>query len=150
LKNYGDLFIKHFQNKEIKFLIKSNSSSLNSNNNLFKDFRDGKFYKDYFLEKINNLPNSFLYQLYFDSTNLNKNKEKSIMNGYLCIMNDLLSNINIKFIYNISFITKINLKEIGIERYLEYIIKRFKNECEKIFYENNFFLWIFIFNNIIR
>jgi hypothetical protein len=48
------------------------------------------------------------------------------------ILNDKLIKINKKFIYNISFITKEILKEVTMRKYLNYLVKRFKNELSNV------------------
>jgi len=47
-------------------------------------------------------------------------------------MNDKLTKLNKKIIYNVSFIKPSNLKSITMEKYLMFLIQKFKNECSII------------------
>jgi hypothetical protein len=127
LKDFSKLMIKHFQNDIPLF---NTSNSMSTNEKIFSDFRDGSFFKKIFLPKIVLFKNVFLYNVYFDGTNIHQNK--SIINCYLTILNDKLIKMNKKFIYNISFISKEILKEVTMKKYLNYLVSRFKNELSKI------------------
>jgi len=150
LKSFSKLFQYHFLKNKIPLLNKNNCNSPSLETEI-EDFRDGNFYKSKFKNFILN-NNVILYQLYMDGTKIgNKKKSKEIVNIYLTFINDNLINLPKKFIYNISFITKDNLKKITLDKYLYFIISKFKLEVENgILLENRkiyCFLYSFIGDN---
>jgi hypothetical protein len=84
--------------------------------------------------------NLILFNLYFDSTNLskNKNKNKNIFEVYLTFCNDSLkSNSNSKkHIYNLLCIEEKKLKNININSILEFLCNKIKNEVQNFYIEN--------------
>jgi len=119
LENFQNLFIYHFVKNDISF-FNANNFSPNSNSNLIIDFRDGKFFKKFFIKEIKNHDNIILYQIYMDGTKIGS---KEIINLYLTFLNDNIIKKKKKFIYNISSISKEVLKEISLEKFLYYKIK---------------------------
>ena len=141
LKNFSKLFNFHFQKYKSPFL---NFSNCDPKSNFFSDFRSGLFYLN-FLEEIVKFSNIILYLLYFDSTKI---KTRNIFTCYLSVLNDQLNEtISKKVIYNISFIDEKNLKIIGLQNYLSFLITKFKEEVEiGMEFQENVIVPGFLFN----
>jgi len=90
LNNYANLFKFHFKINNIPFLNKNNYKTVDKN--LISDFRNSDHFKNIFLNEFHGEENFIFYNIYFDSTNIskNKNKNKNIITVYLTFLNDLL------------------------------------------------------------
>jgi hypothetical protein len=144
LNSFKNLFLYHFTKNDIPFI---NQQNYYSNSTRFTDFRSGIFFQNIILTEIkkNQFKNYIFYNLYFDSTNLSKNKlkKKNIFNTYIQFNNDLIKkDLNKKFIYNLSSISENKLKIIGINNYLFWLCTKLKEEVQDgiYFVEKNKFV----------